>query len=126
MSTKMKITVTTSTSNDAVSTIWNSTYGTTQTISATGVGTFRSRYAGQRVVGSLTTGNQAVTLRLSGLENGAWVTIQDTTVASSTTAPFDLLPRHPDYRVLIVNGSTGPSTLVAEAYLAKGDRSSGA
>lgn len=121
-----KVVVTTSVANSATSTIFNSTYGLTTATTATGVGDWRSRYAGYRVVGSVTTGNQAVTLRLSGLENGAWVTIQDTTVAATNTQTFDFLPRHPDYRVIIVNGATGPSTLVAEAYLVKDDRSAGA
>jgi hypothetical protein len=123
----MKLTVTTSTSNDAVSTLFNSTAGTTQAVTSGSIGTFRSRYSGQRVTGSVTTGNQGVTLRLRGLENGSWVTISSTSIASSTTQPFDFLSRHPDYLVDILNGSTGPSTLVAEADLVpKGDRSAGA
>jgi len=126
MSDVTKIVVTTSVSNSAVSTIFNSTYGLIESVTANGVGNYRGRYAGSRIVGSVTTGDQAVTLRLRGLENGSWVTLQDTTISATNTQTFDFLPRHPDFLVTIVNGGTGPSTLVAEAQLIRGDRSSGA
>lgn len=127
MSSAGNFTPTVTLANNGVTVVYDTTYGFGRATSTTVVGPFRSRRANHRCAGSVTCTDQNVTLRLDGLENGAWVTgISSTTVTAGNTQPFDFLSRHPDWRVVIVNGATGPTTLVVEAQLIRGDRSPGA
>lgn len=122
----MKITPTVTLANNGITYIFDSTAGLTQTPAAT-AGTYRGRYAGNRIVGNLKPTTQDVTLRMDYLNTaGTWDTgISSTAVTAGNTQDFDLLPRSPDYRVVIVNGATGPSALYAEAAIVSGDRSAG-
>lgn len=127
MTHSMKMTPTVTLANNGITYIWDSTCGTIGTPASTTAGAFRGRYPGRRVAGNCNATTQNVTLRLDYLKtDGSWLTgVSSTTVTAGTAQDFDFLARSPDYRVVIVNGATGPSALYIESYLVTGDRSAG-
>ena len=102
-------------SNDALNILFDSTRGFASTPSSTVVGNFRGRFPRKRLAGWIVCATQNVTLRLDYLtEAGAWVTgAKSQTVTAGTDQPFDWLPVSADYRLVILNGATGPSALTA-------------
>lgn len=107
-----------STSNSAVSTIFDSTYGFITTPSTTVVGSYRGRYPRFRIVGWIRCATQDVTARLDYLsEAGAWVTGATTqTVTAGTDQPISWLANSSDWRLVTVNGGTGPSALTFHGF----------
>ena len=122
-------TPTVSLANSAVSVVFDSTYGLhTGTPSTTVVGGLRGKFANQRICGVVQSTTQNVTIRLDYLSAaGTWITSASTQAVTAATAqPFDWLPVAADWRVVIVNGGTGPSALTLDGIqLVRGDRASG-
>lgn len=113
-------------SNSGITYVYDSTCGLIVAPTST-AGPYRGRTPGLRVAGNCNSTTQNVTLRLDYLKtDGTWLTgVSSTAVTAGTAQDFDFLARSPDYRVVIVNGATGPSALYIQAYLVKGDRSAG-
>lgn len=114
--------------NNGVSPLFDSTYSFCTAPSPTVVGPFRGRRINVRISGVVTSTTQNVTIRLDYLDaSGSWVTGATTSaVTAGTPTPFDYLPIAADWRVVILNGATGPSALTAYGLkLINGDRASG-
>jgi hypothetical protein len=109
---------TASLSNNAVSPIFDTTYSFIATPSATVVGAYRGRHARKRIVGWVVCATQNVTVRLDYLtEAGAWVTgAKSQTVTAGTDQPIDWLANSADWRLVILNGATGPSALTLNGF----------
>lgn len=115
-------------SNNAVNVIFDSTRGFVETPSSTVVGSFRGRFASKRVAGIIASTTQNVTARLDCLKSdGTWETgVTSQTVTAGTPQPIDWLPPTADYRVIEVNGATGPSALTFSSFQLIDSRVSGA
>ena len=102
-----------SVSNNALSPVFDSTRGFISAPSSTVVGDFRSRFTRHRIAGVCKSTDQNVTLRMDYLDSsGAWVTgAYSQTVTAGTPQPIDWLPVSADWRVIVLNGATGPTTL---------------
>ena len=107
-----------SVADNAVSTIFDSTYGLGPVPSTTVVGNFRGRYPRYRIVGWIRCATQDVTARLDYLsEAGAWVTAANSaTVTAGTDKPISWLANSSDWRLVTLNGATGPSALTFHGF----------
>jgi hypothetical protein len=101
--------------DSATNLIFDSTYAMSgRAPSTTVVGPNRGRFARYRIGGYISCSTQNVTLRLDYLTSaGAWDSSPavSATVTAGTPLPFDYLPIAADWRLVEVNGGTGPSAL---------------
>jgi hypothetical protein len=105
-------------SNNAVNVVFDSTYGFIGVPSSTVVGPYRGRYSRVRIIGWIVCATQNVTARLDYLTAaGAWVTgAKSQAVAAATDQPIDWVASSTDWRLVIVNGATGPSALTLNGF----------
>jgi hypothetical protein len=106
-------------SNNAVSVVFDTTYSAnTATWASTVVGPLRNQFPRWRIIGWIVCATQNVTARLDYLTDaGAWVTgAKSQTVTAATDQPIDWLASSTDWRLVIVNGATGPSALTLNGF----------
>lgn len=108
-----------STSNNATSYVFDSTYGLVSAASAT-PGPYRGRFAGMGIKGTIYATGQNVTINYNVLVDSTgtssdWQAETPSTSTVTAGTPFALrwTPVSPDFQLTITNGGTGPTKLVA-------------
>jgi hypothetical protein len=105
-------------SNNATNLVFDTTYSANTASWTTTASTLRNMFLRHRIAGFVDATTQNVTVRLDYLKaDSTWITSVTTqTVTAGTTQPIDWLPGSADWRVVIVNGATGPSALVLSGW----------
>jgi len=108
-----------SVSNNAVSVIFDSTHGVDDLPRwSSTAGGKRGKFQRRRIHGFIDCTDQNVTVRLDYLKaDGTWATsAKSDTVTAGTTYVLDWLPLAADWRLVTVNGGTGPTTLTFSPF----------
>lgn len=111
--------------DDAVSVIFNTTYGFGPVPSSTVIGDRRGSFQNHRLIlDHIKVGNQAVTISFKKLVDGAWVADPDAPIAdgtsltaSTTHGPYNWYLAGGEKQCYLTNGGTGPDDLDVGAML---------
>lgn len=105
--------------NNGVSVVFDTTYSAnTASWVSTAAGTLRNQFPRWRIIGWILCTDQNVTARLDYLTDaGAWSTgAKSQTCTAGTEQPISWLANSTDWRLVVVNGATGPTTLTLNGF----------